>query len=286
MAIYNIREVNFIKLKSLKKEFLKDFCEKYWIKFDNNITKTIENILTDFDSTKISTDNINNYIKFLYEKLRKEDIKVTWASHESIIKELNKVDEKNWWMVQWAVDAHIQTYYVRKYYKFEDLINAVRSELFSKMESYTISTWYNHWSTVFLEDLINNNINVIPIIKKVKWIDVIWNEQPIDIKVTNLPKEWFKSWYNIQYAIDNPKLVAKFLYELQWAQRFWDENRLFIIIYDENNPENSWKIKRNYNLIKSKINQFFDSKDSLEPINFKYWKQQYLAHSKIMFIIK
>jgi hypothetical protein len=29
MAIYNIREVNFIKLKSLKKEFLKDFCEKY-----------------------------------------------------------------------------------------------------------------------------------------------------------------------------------------------------------------------------------------------------------------
>ncbi|MFA5917777.1 MAG: hypothetical protein WC850_06100 [Candidatus Gracilibacteria bacterium] len=286
MAIYNIREVNFIKLKSLKKEFLKDFCEKYGIKFDNNITKTIENILTDFDSTKISTDNINNYIKFLYEKLRKEDIKVTGASHESIIKELNKVDEKNWGMVQGAVDAHIQTYYVRKYYKFEDLINAVRSELFSKMESYTISTWYNHWSTVFLEDLINNNINVIPIIKKVKGIDVIWNEQPIDIKVTNLPKEWFKSGYNIQYAIDNPKLVAKFLYELQGAQRFGDENRLFIIIYDENNPENSWKIKRNYNLIKSKINQFFDSKDSLEPINFKYGKQQYLAHSKIMFIIK
>lgn len=286
MAIINIREVNFIKLKSLKKEFLKEFCEHYWVKFDNNITNTIENILLEIDGKKISTESINNYIKELYIRLRTQEIEETWASHKSILNELEKVSEKNWWMVQWAVDAHIQTYYVRKYYKFDDLIRAIRSELYWKMESYTISTWYNHWSTVFLEDLINENKNVIPIIKKVKGVDIIWNEQPVDIKVTNLPKEWFKAGYDIQYALDNPKLVAKFLYELQWAQRFWDENRLFIIIYDRNNPQDSWKIKRDYKLIKSQIDGFFNTNSPLDSINFKFWKEQYLAHSKVMFIVK
>jgi hypothetical protein len=76
------------------------------------------------------------------------------------------------------------------------------------------------------------------------------------------------------------------MYELQGAQRFGDDNRLFVIIYDKNNPSESWKIKRDYNLIKSKINDFFNQKTELDSINFKYGNKQYLAHSKVMFILK
>ena len=286
MAIVNIRDSNFIKLKSLKKENLKSFCHEYDINFSSNMTETISTILEHFDSGKISTEDINLFIRKLYVSVRDSEIKITGATHQEIIKELNKVDEHIWGMVQGDVDSHIQSNYVRKFYRYDDVVSAIRANLYKSIESYAISSWFNHWSTVFLEDLINENKNVIPMIKKVKGVDIIWNEQPVDIKVTNLPKEWFKSGYDIDYAINNPKMVCKYMYELQGAQRFGDDNRLFVIIYDKSKPEESWKIKRDYNLIKSKINDFFDQKTELDAINFKYGNKQYLAHSKVMFILK
>lgn len=286
MAIVNIRDSNFIKLKSIKKEHLKFFCELHNIKFSTNMTETISSVLKDFDNKKISTDDINSFIRKLYIRTRDNEIEKTGATHKEIVKELNKVDEHIWGMVQGDVDSHIQSNYVRKFYKYDEVVNAIRAGLYKSIESYALSSWFNHWSTVFLEDLINENKNVIPIIKKVKGVDIIWNEQPVDIKVTNLPKEWFKDGHDIDYAIKNPEIVCKYMYELQGAQRFGDDNRLFIIIYDKNNPTQSWKIKRDYSLIKSKINDFFDQKTNLDAINFKYGNKQYLAHSKVMFILK
>lgn len=286
MAIVNIRDSNFIKLKSIKKEHLKVFCELHNIKFSINMAETISSVLKDFDDRKTSTEDINSFIRKLYIKTRDSEIEKTGATHEEIVKELNKVDEHIWGMVQGDVDSHIQSNYVRKFYKYDEVVNAIRASLYKSIESYTLSSWFNHWSTVFLEDLINENKNVIPVIKKVKGVDIIWNEQPVDIKVTNLPREWFKDGHNIDHAIKHPELVCKYMYELQGAQRFGDDNRLFIIIYDKNNPAESWKIKRDYNLIKSKINNFFNQKIELDAINFKYGNKQYLAHSKVMFILK
>ena len=286
MAIVNIRDSNFIKLKSLKKEHLKAFCEAYKINFSTGITETISNILTCFDKGQISTNDINSFIRKLYLEIRDNEIKTTGATHKEIVSELNKVDEHIWGMVQGDVDSHIQSNYVRKFYKYDEVVKAIRAGLYKSIESYALSSWFNHWSTVFLEDLINENKNVIPIIKKVKGVDIIWNDQPVDIKVTNLPKEWFKSGYDIDYAVNNPQMVCKYMYELQGEQRFGDDNRLFIIIYDKTNPNDSWKIKRDYDLIKSKIDAFFDQKTELDAINFKYGNNQYLAHSKVMFIIK
>jgi hypothetical protein len=286
MAIVNIRDANFIKLKSLKKDYLRLFCREYNIDSSSNITETISAALHAFDDKKISTEDINTFIKRLYEKIRKDEMELTGATHQEIVRELNKVDEHIWGMVQGDVDSHIQSNYVRKFYKYDDIVKAIRANLYNSIESYTLSTWLNHWSTVFLEDLINDNKNVVPIIKKIKGVDVIWNGQPVDIKVTNLPGEWFKDGYDIEYAINNPKVVCRYMYQLQGALRFGDDNRLFIIIYDKNSPENSWKIKRDYNLIKAKIDGFFDQKTELDAINFKYGSKQYLAHSKVMFILK
>lgn len=286
MSVVNIRDSNFIKLKSIKKEHLKVFCGLHNIKFSANMTETISAVLDDFDNSKISSEDINSFIRKLYVEIRDSEMQNTGATHQEIIKELNKIDEHIWGMVQGDVDSHIQSNYVRKFYKYDEMVSAIRTGLYKSIESYALSSWFNHWSTVFLEDLINENKNIIPIIKKVKGVDIIWNEQPVDIKVTNLPKEWFKDGYDIDFAINNPKIVCKYMYELQGAQRFGDDNRLFVIIYDKNNPAQSWKIKRDYDLIKSKINNFFDQKTDLDAINFKYGNKQYLAHSKVMFILK
>lgn len=286
MAILNIRDSNFIKLKSLKKEYLIKFCGTFSISPSENITEMIKNILSAFDSGALSTEQINSHIKELYLQIRNKETESTGASHELIVEELNKVDSHIWGMVQGAVDSHIQSNYVRKYFKFDDIVNAIRGSLYGAIESYTLCTWYNHWSTVFLEDLICLNSNVVPIIKKVKGVDVIWNEQPIDIKITNLPKEWFDDGKNIDDAINNPVSVCEYLYRLQGAQRFGAENRLFIITYNRENPKNSWEIKRKYPLIKESANNFFSQNLQLDPVNFSFNSTQHLAHAKVMFIVE
>ena len=288
MAILSIRDINFIKLKSLKKDYLKKFCDRFKIQSSNNITEAIKNILLAFDNGSISTRQINEYIKNLYSQIRNEEIRITGANHESIVEELNRVDSHIWGMVQGKADAYIQSNYVRKYFKFDELVSAVRESLFNAMEAYTLCTWYNHWSTVFLEDLICQNEKVVPIIKKVKGVDVIWNEQAIDIKATNLPKEWFRDGYTIDDAINNPIRACEYLYTYQGAERFGAENRFFVIVYDRVNPTDSWKIKREYSLIKESVDSFFNQDMQLDPISFSFGEKKtpHLAHAKMMFIVK
>jgi hypothetical protein len=290
MAILSSRDVNFIKLKSLKKADLIGLCKNFSIEPSKDTSQSIANILEFFDNRKITTDQINGYIKNLHKELRNKEIEMNGANHKAIINELSKVDSHIWGMVQGAVDSHIQANYVRKYFLYKDLVRAIEGNLYDTIKSYTLCTWYNHWSTVFLEDLICENKNVVPVIKKVKGVDIIWNEQPVDIKVTTLPKEWFQGGKTIEDAVEDPVLASRYLYEFQGKDRFGFDNRLFILIYDKNNPSESWKIKREYELIKEKVNEFFSQKVELDPVNFSYGekqnKQHYQAHSKMMFIVR
>jgi hypothetical protein len=92
MSVVNIRDSNFIKLKSIKKEHLKVFCGLHNIKFSMNMSETISAILDDFDNGKISTEDINSYIRKLYVEIRDSEMQNTGATHQEIIKELNKID--------------------------------------------------------------------------------------------------------------------------------------------------------------------------------------------------
>lgn len=289
MAILSITDVNFIKLKSLKKEHLSNFCTRFSIQTSKNIQEMIKNILLATENNQLSTNQINEYIKNLYSDIRKKEIEETGATHQAIINELNKVDAHIWGMVQGKADGYIQTHYVRKYFKFNELLSALNNgSLLKAMEAYTLCSWYNHWSTVFLEDLICLNKNVIPIIKKVKGVDVIWNEQAVDIKATNLPKEWFRDGHTIDDAINDPVRACEYLYTYQGAERFGSENRFFVILYDRTNPADSWKIKREYSLIKESVDKFFSQDLELDTINFSFGEKKtpHMAHAKMMFIVR
>ena len=68
MSILSSRDVNFIKLKSLKKDHLVDFCKFYSIQIprSKSIQEMIKIILITFDNKELSTIQINKYIKNLY----------------------------------------------------------------------------------------------------------------------------------------------------------------------------------------------------------------------------
>ncbi|RMG16319.1 MAG: hypothetical protein D6730_25290 [Bacteroidetes bacterium] len=58
---------------------------------------------------------------------------------------------------------------------------------------------------------------------------------------------------------ENPKVLAKNLYEEQGEMRFGAENRIFVVLVDKKDYDNSWKLKRNLNLLNPKIQEYLDT---------------------------
>ncbi len=87
---------------------------------------------------------------------------------------------------------------------------------------------------------------------------------------------------------DNPIDLMKWLYENQGEMRFGAENRLYIILIDTTDMNQSWKMKRAFSLIEPKIQNYLDDfkANSLKEINFTFKKKTYKSLADIIFIIK
>jgi len=98
----------------------------------------------------------------------------------------------------------------------------------------------------------------------------------------------------VNEAQQNPKTLAKWLYENQGEMRFGSENRLFIVLIDTdtNNFSNSWKLKRNFDILTPTINTFLDTFSSKKisdlKIDFKYPGKPniFTALTDVIFVLK
>ncbi len=95
---------------------------------------------------------------------------------------------------------------------------------------------------------------------------------------------------------DNPMLLAKNLYEKQSDFRFGAENRIFLILVDKSNFEDSWKLKRNIELLKPEIHSYlerFENK-SINDFILSFYKEgkpekhpkQYEVLTDVLVIVK
>lgn len=123
------------------------------------------------------------------------------------------------------------------------------------------------------------------IIEKMKDKNDIFCRQVIDELKTqklNILKE----------AQQNPKILATWLYENQGEMRFGSENRLFLVLVDTNDFNNSWKLKRNIDLLKPIIQNYLDNfgiKNLTDlKVNFGYKgkTQSFTALTDVIFVIK
>ena len=79
------------------------------------------------------------------------------------------------------------------------------------------------------------------------------------------------------------KGLIKWLYKTQGEMRFGAENRLFVVLYDNKNYAESWKLKRNITLLFPAINSFINN-FKLISIEFKFKGKNYKTNSNIIFI--
>jgi hypothetical protein len=269
------KELINLKLKSIKVDDLRELAETLKFSSSGVGSNIIKNLI---DAPE---QEIDEFIKRKYQQQVTERQSI--ISDEDLKNELMKVSEFRWGVVQGQLDQKIQSEYVRRFVRYDELLNGVRSILHGEITHYVVATWYNHWTTVLIEDHISQHPKVIPTLKNNFGVDIFFDKQPFDLKITYLPRG-----FTLDEVLQKPKDLIIWLYENQGAQRFGSDNRFFVVLASKDNLEESWKLKRDFDFVYSQIDNFFDnaSVSTRDEIVFSFQGKTYTTISKILIITK
>ncbi|PIS26609.1 MAG: hypothetical protein COT45_00660 [bacterium (Candidatus Stahlbacteria) CG08_land_8_20_14_0_20_40_26] len=277
MPLLSRKEVLNLKLSSIPVDKLRELASNLEVDKRDTGADIVKRLLSCPATGKV----IDDFMKLKY--IKRIETRRSIISDSELKEELGKVKSFSWGVVQGQLDQKIQAEYVRKIVRYEDLLNSVKAKLHDDVTSYVICTWFNHWTTVLIEEHISTHHKVVPTLKNIKGIDIFFDGQPFDLKVTYLPRD-----YEPRYATESPKDLAIWMYENQGAQRFGADNRLFVVLLDKDNPEKSWELKRNFSLVFEKIDEFFNKEEVSEndEIIFTFGRKTYTAVSKVLIIAR
>ncbi len=89
-------------------------------------------------------------------------------------------------------------------------------------------------------------------------------------------------------ARKNPESLMKWLYENQSPRLFGAENRLFVVLVDSTDMDQSWKMKRAFSLIEKEVKAYLENftDTSLKKIDFTFKKQNYRSLADVIFVVK
>lgn len=275
------------------------------------------------------------------------------ANENTLISELYKLKVFDWGgLYQNNLERAIVDNYIKKISNFDLLNEKIENEIHSSMRGYVQSSWYNHWTSILIEDIFKDHKKVIPTVGLIKKVDFFVDNIPFDLKVTYFPdgfmamarkedglptelqvlkrfaktlginynrnqkdkvlfsellarieesqKSEAKMFLNefqktrcsiIQKTIKNPKKLIKWLYEEQGERRFDAANRLFLILINKNSLEESWKMKRNIDLLRDTINSYLNqfNNKSINNLTIEFdWMdgKKYAVLSDAIFVLK
>lgn len=93
----------------------------------------------------------------------------------------------------------------------------------------------------------------------------------------------------ITETIAQPRTLLKWLYEKQGTQRFDASNRLFLITIKQDALEESWKLKRDYELLAGEITNYLDTRDFDPEEILLEWEvdgRTYESYTDVLFVVK
>jgi hypothetical protein len=340
----------WLLVKSIsRKELVNNF-----IKFSNIELKS-KNIAEQFKELyDILALNIEKSHKNLTDFIKNNTILFTTEEEKAIESELFKLRNFNWGGDYTnALDKFLVDRYIKIYKSYEEISEKLTDEIPKAVNGYVMCSWYNHWSTILIENIFKQHTKVLPALGNIKRTDFFIEEVPFDLKTTYLPLNFLESKRKIaglkkelselkrvankhgipfdkkgkdrdvqyeiiekikdsnieecincvaninifrknliQSCIADPKELIKNLYEEQGATRFDAANRIYIILVDINDFENSWQLKRNATLLKQHINNYLDSftldKISSMKITFTHKAKsgEFSAISDAIFIVR
>lgn len=178
----------FYYLRSISRsEHVSSFCRFMKLNISQLSNKQKLNFI--LSSVDINELDIEKFINNTFSsQVSKRDNESSW-----LVGQLNKVQDFDWGgSFGNSLETNIVNNYVKKIKSYDDLNNKIDSELLLSMRGYTINSWYNHWSSILIEDIFKKNISVLPTIGLIKKIDFFINGTPYDLKVTYFPEAFMK----------------------------------------------------------------------------------------------
>lgn len=337
--------IYFLKMRSFsRKNILIELAEKANVDIRNIKGKQLFQYLFDQD---IEMSIIDEFINNRYKKERK----IRKADEENLYNQLYRLPVLYWGgFYQNAVEQTIINNYVKKIANYDQLIETIENEINPKLKGYILSSWYNHWSSILIEDMFKDHPDILPTVGLIKKVDFFWHNFPFDLKVTyfpdgfmkkkrkelklkpeltelkaiskqlkisinkdlkekdlftdllmkltesNLPeaKKFMDDFHQkrkeiIDFTISNPEELIRWFYENQGIRRFDAANRFFVVLIDRNNLEESWKLKRNKNLLSKNIQNYLNENKNIQfdKLLFSFtWKDKtYNTYAICLFII-
>jgi hypothetical protein len=277
MPLASQREVLRLKLTTVPAPLLRNLARSMGIS-----ASRAGEIIKDLLSGGLREKDVDEFIRRNYAaQVARRQAEI--SDHE-LLRELKKVDRFHWGVVQGQLDNKIQVEYVRRYHRYDLLLANIEKSLYESVKEYVICTWYNHWTTVIIEDLISTHTKVVPTLKNRKGIDLFFDGQPFDLKITYLPA----TYPTPDDAVSNPRKLAIWLYENQGAQRFGADNRLFVVVHDTRAREDSWKIKRDIDFVRQNIDKFFERErvSESDEVVFTFNRDTYTAIGKVLLVTR
>lgn len=176
----------FLLLRSMsRKELLKNLAKECGLEHD----MPVQNLLQKIYNSRCSSKKIIQFIDSVYQTGRNSRLE----SENKLIHELYQIKEFDWGGIhQNNLEKNIVDNYVKKISEYSMICRAVEEKLFPSLRAYTLCSWYNHWSSMIIEDIFCDHPVVIPAIGKIKQVDFFIGYTPYDLKVTRFPEEYIK----------------------------------------------------------------------------------------------
>jgi hypothetical protein len=176
----------FLKLRSLgRKQYLETLAANAGI----TLTGPARRALQELYEADIEDAIIEQTIGEIYRAERAD----RRAQEAPLLTELYKVQALDWGgLYQNSLEKTIVDRYVKQLRDFDRLCDAIDNELQNSLRSYVVSSWYNHWTSILIEDVFRDHPSVLPAVGLTKQIDFFWRGVPFDLKVTFLPEGFIK----------------------------------------------------------------------------------------------
>ncbi len=336
----------FLKLRSLSRvEILRELAETINISIENIQGRQLfEHIFCQ----NIPQPAIDNFIRQIYQRERSQRI----LNEDNLYSQLYRLQVFDWGgFYQNAVEQTIVNNYIKKIQDYSQLLNTIENDLNPRLRGYILCSWYNHWTSILIEDMFKDHPDVLPAVGLVKKVDFFWHDFPFDLKVTYFPEgfmkekrqqhglrpeltelkafarqnqinsnrnatedEVFKELLTrisehpsqeaqafihnfhqtrrniVTQAIQNPNELIVWFYENQGTRRFDSANRLFVVLIDLNNLEESWKMKRNRDILNNGINNFLNQNRDIDfnqfRISFDWDGENYQSYATCLFLVR
>lgn len=197
----------FLKLRTISRSAeLKEFCDIHGIEHAN-VSRDLFCYL--FKKETVTILQVNEFIKNKYQAERVE----RQENESYLIDQLCRLQSFDWGgSFGNSLEKNIVDNYVKKIKSYQRINEEVEGSLLASLRGYTLNSWYNHWTSIIIEDIFKDHEKVLPTVGLVKKIDFFINDTPFDLKVTYFPQELMNEKLKILgYAREKEYLLEKCL---------------------------------------------------------------------------